>query len=529
MTSKAPALSTSQTEETFSFQKYDTNAHNRDYLGDLASSDLFTAIKNYYNVDKIADSLIGTDYKRVTLQFPDSLICDSSIVLQLLQSNPKLQNIRLYTLADTAYSPCCVDEVAAEHVEAELVIHMGDSCLNNVSKLPVIYSFGIPVIDKHAVIEKFVKSYPEKTEKICIMANAPYTTYLLDIYEELLSKGYTNLVSSSIDKSQLDENNIVIDDISIPSDYSKIINFGKRIIYTKTPISEEEFNTQDYKLFHFTKPSDSYLLYLTTKFNSVTIINPDSLEIFDGPLPSLMKRYKCMHVARTAGTIGILINTLSLERTNESVNKLISLIRSHEKKHYLFVVGKPNVPKLANFEAIDIWCVVGCNMGGMILDQTNEFYKPIITPYELTLALEDEVTWTGDWVVDFNKALQDIEIETTEDSQKQDKKEYSDEPEFDAVSGKFVSTSRPLRNLNYIDIQLENEATDSTSKQLVQNVSGGVIVKGTVSTSASILANRSWRGLGHGDDEGETDDEGAEIEEGISGVARGYDMDKDKL
>jgi diphthamide biosynthesis protein 2 len=32
-------------------------------------------------------------------------------------------------LGDTSYGECCVDEVAAEHIEADAVIHFGNACL----------------------------------------------------------------------------------------------------------------------------------------------------------------------------------------------------------------------------------------------------------------------------------------------------------------------------------------------------------------------------------------------------------------
>jgi diphthamide biosynthesis enzyme Dph1/Dph2-like protein len=32
-------------------------------------------------------------------------------------------------LADTSYNPCCVDEIAAAHWEADAIIHYGPACL----------------------------------------------------------------------------------------------------------------------------------------------------------------------------------------------------------------------------------------------------------------------------------------------------------------------------------------------------------------------------------------------------------------
>jgi diphthamide biosynthesis protein 2 len=41
--------------------------------------------------------------------------------------------------------------------------------------------------------------------------------------------------------------------------------------------------------------------------------------------------------------------------------------------------------------------------------QTNwqEFFKPIVTPYELEVAFQPEQSWTGRYVLDFGKLLMD--------------------------------------------------------------------------------------------------------------------------
>ena len=45
--------------------------------------------------------------------------------------------------ADMPYfiNSCCVDEVAAEHVSADCVVHFGHACLSPTSRLPVHYVF----------------------------------------------------------------------------------------------------------------------------------------------------------------------------------------------------------------------------------------------------------------------------------------------------------------------------------------------------------------------------------------------------
>lgn len=72
----------------------------------------------------------------MNFQFPDSLLKDSTRVVASLRK--RLQSLReiderdvgLYVMADTTYGNCCVDEVGASHINADCVIHYGQTCFS---------------------------------------------------------------------------------------------------------------------------------------------------------------------------------------------------------------------------------------------------------------------------------------------------------------------------------------------------------------------------------------------------------------
>ncbi|CDO93519.1 unnamed protein product [Kluyveromyces dobzhanskii CBS 2104] len=582
----APSLSTAQTEDTFEFQSYEKKEHSRPYLGpDVKPENLVELVSSYYNVPELIRYFKEhPQYKKITLQFPDELVLDSSIVVQLMQqeltgededgsecaSGPCSDTVvedgkkcgnsdgcgcsagsaeretgrKVWILADTSYSSCCVDEVASEHVKGDIVVHFGDACMNAVQKLPVVYCFGKPMLDLDLVISQFESKFTDKNEKVCLLADAPCSSHMRTLYNKLHDdEGFHNVVFGDINQGMLEaDTHIVGYSNSSEHDESlqKYMTFGNRNIFgspdQKRSQEEDSSELQEYQLFHITVPKDPHLLYLTTKFQSVTLYDTGNNTIIEGPFPSMMKRYKFMHMARTAGTVGILVNTLSLRNTKETMNQLTKLLKENGKKHYLFVVGKPNVAKLANFEPIEIWCILGCGQGGIVLDQYNEFYKPIITPYELLMALSDEVTWTGQWITDFQTIIKQIEDEVHDvdevcsvHSDSSSTSFIEDEaPEFSAVTGKYVSTSRPLRQIARLEIETPLEqvqASDST--ELVKQFAKTVSIRNTVSTSAAFLQTRQWTGLGsdyNKEDEGEQD--GATVEEGTAGVARSYQFDE---
>jgi len=128
---------------------------------------------------------------RIALQFPDELLADAPDVswlmedaisnayrdkLLLLQSQSTLQHTKLenkelstdstqhqsssqqqqelinkhlqqlpliFILGDTTYGSCCPDEISANHLNANIIVHYGYGCLSPTEVLPVVYAFGV--------------------------------------------------------------------------------------------------------------------------------------------------------------------------------------------------------------------------------------------------------------------------------------------------------------------------------------------------------------------------------------------------
>ncbi|ODV77736.1 diphthamide biosynthesis protein [Suhomyces tanzawaensis NRRL Y-17324] len=565
----APALSTHQDDTTFSYDKVKAVEKDRTHLNLPPSYDhdqLVQKINQYYSVDEIILSLKEQvdghrKYNKITLQFPDELICDSATIVHELQrqlgatveSQPTATHQscsggspcsnktndscckgvqaesstsqKIYILADTSYSPCCVDEVAAEHVDSDLVIHFGDACLNPVDKLVTFYVFGKPTVDLDHLVAEFKARYPVgEDNKVMLMADSPHSHLLEGLYHSLKEE-YPNLAYADLYLDTQSKVKVIGYQPTRSSHPLKVLNR----IFSGLSDGDLDDTLSQYDLFHITVPKSPRLLQLTTRFGSVTVYDPKERKTSQGPFPNLMRRYRFMQMARTAGTIGLLVNTLSLSNTKNLINSMGKRIKDSGKKHYMFVVGKPNVAKLANFENVDMWCVLGCDHQGIILDQTNEYFKPIITPYELLLALSDDVTWTGKWETDFKKLLDqmvDEEANQEDEGNEDDEDDEDRPPEFNPVTGQYVSTSRPLRQLNHLRIAAEPEEEESETS-LVKKFSSTIAIKNTVSTSAVHLQNRHWTGLGSDYNQDGLDEAGALVEEGRAGVARGYDYDRE--
>jgi diphthamide biosynthesis protein 2 len=70
----------------------------------------------------------------------------------------------------------------------------------------------------------------------------------------------------------------------------------------------------------------------------------------------------------------------------EIIEYLKQIIQNAGKNYYLLSVGKLSVAKLANFLEIDIFVTVACPENTLV--DSSEYYKPIVTPFELQIALD---------------------------------------------------------------------------------------------------------------------------------------------
>lgn len=68
---------------------------------------------------------------------------------------------------------CCVDTVAAEHYNADSLVHFGHSCLSLVDKLPVLWVFNKLPLDLEFVKSK-IDEINKQIEKVIILYDVSY-------------------------------------------------------------------------------------------------------------------------------------------------------------------------------------------------------------------------------------------------------------------------------------------------------------------------------------------------------------------
>lgn len=554
-------------------------------------------LRDTYEIARTAKEIRAGKRRRIALQFPDSMLRHAPWVVEALkaeldtlgydetpgdttesprgaadptleqdmrssappepaagsresQSQPQTQSAgrgrqqqeRIYILADTSYSACCVDEIAAEHVDADVVVHYGRACLSPTSRLPVVHVFTKHRLDEQAVLEAFEQTFDDKQSKVVLMADVTYHDHVPGLAARIRAdRGYANLLSTGICHNPLGRipNRLILDPEG-------------------TDVSAD-VDLKDYAVFHISSPPTALLLALSSRVKSLHILPTPTLSPSPSdprptaPAPSatqtaaqlLGRRYARVLTLATAGVVGILVNTLSVSDYLPAVDGVRRLVAAAGKKSYTVVVGRLNPAKLANFAEVDGWVVVGCWEGSLVEDD-GDYFRPVVTPFELGAALvgDGKRVWDGAWWGGIEGARGVLGGEETgeeegaaggtgEEVVEEDGRDWeggvdeeeSEPPEFDLRTGKLVSRSRPMRMISHNQGRGagagEAEAgTRSSDALALRPKSDLATVKGVVSPGAEFLrSQRTWQGLGTDFDSSETS---AAIEEGRSGVARGY-------
>ena len=511
------------------------------------------ALRSTYEIPRTAGEIARGGWRTVALQFPDHMLVDAprvvealgrELVAQRTQESAEAPAPRIHILADTSYSACCVDEVAAEHADADVVVHYGRTCLSPTSRLPVVYVYTSHPLDHAVALDRFAAEFPDTTAKVVVMADLTYQNHVESLVEELRGRGYANVLATEVVR-----------------DPAAVIP-NRRICRPEL----DDDSIRQHALFHIADPPAALLLALQSRFASLHVLSTSASPSVDNPtlrtMGLLRRRFARVLSLASAGVVGILVNTLSVSNYLSSVDLLRAKIARAGKKSYTVVVGKLNPAKLANFAEIEGWVVIGCWESGLVEEDAG-YWRPVVTPFEMEVALmsEEERTWGGEWWAGIEKLRDDMASEKAEtqereagDGQAEDGQAADGEggedtedgvegdeslpPQYDLRTGKLVSHSRPMQLT--VRSASSTAATDDSGKDgdgdgappktgsaLARRAAGELAsINGVASPGAEYLrSKRTWQGLGSDFGTGEAS---TVVEEGRSGLARGYTVGEEE-
>ncbi|KAF8876050.1 putative diphthamide synthesis protein-domain-containing protein [Infundibulicybe gibba] len=426
----------------------------------------------------------------IALQFPDELLRHAVPVYTRLKALLR-PGQELYVLADTSYGSCCVDEVAAQHVDAEVVVHFGHACMSRTARLPVLYVFGKRDINIDDCVAQ-VCALPalQDTKTVRLRHDVMYAHQAVQLGEKLRETGLVvlyNPVPTYTDPAPPTPATKMPPEPTSDNPETILYIGGETLALTTVLMTNPA--------------SDVYSYDPTTR-----VLRPESVRTNR----LLMRRYVQLQKARDADVVAILVGTLGVASYLPLIRHLRALLARHHRKSYLISVGKLSPSKLANFLEIDAFVLVACPETSLV--DAKEFLRPIVTPYELEVALQAEQNWGGRYVLDFDRLLADPPM----GGEGADSKGEGDpeQPVFSLITGTYRHAKR--YGNGYDSAETQPGVGDNTTVVLRNQDNALVGLAG--SAAGNFLRERTYQGL-----EMRLGLDGAGVlEQGRSGVARGY-------
>jgi diphthamide biosynthesis protein 2 len=406
------------------------------------------------------------------LQFPDDLLVDAADVcwefeIALNNSNNNEQAL-VFVLGDTTFAPCCIDAIAAQHLEADCVVHYGHACLSPCQDIPVLYSFGRQQLSTRVCVEAVVAEVEVKKQKkesdsdvqrLLVLYQVCYHHFMEEMETSLREQGLFEQVLfgniPSAEKRAAAAQGLTVTPGCGRQDCCTSSN-GDKSVPTETDASSDTATTTATKPLATPEAcetdTDTETTIITaanfvvggleipkdTDWSLFTLlyVGDDTsrqylnivLRFLSGSRPSLYwtwqpmtsnlstdlspafqrrlnRRFYLVQKARQSAVFGILVASLSDSYMRTVVASLRRVIQKHDRTVYTMVVGKINPAKLANFGEIDCFCLVACPEHSL-LDDDKEYHVPVLTPLELAMALGDAEWGVTQYSLDIQDFLQ---------------------------------------------------------------------------------------------------------------------------
>eukprot|EP00753_Platysulcus_tardus_P001225 PLAT11185.1.p1 GENE.PLAT11185.1~~PLAT11185.1.p1 ORF type:complete len:534 (+),score=235.17 PLAT11185.1:116-1603(+) len=470
---------------------------------------------------------------------------------------------RAFVLGDTSYGSCCVDEVAAAHLDAELIVHFGDACCSPTQRLPVLYIFGRKACDVDAAAAALAAAVKEDEEsgggdgsdsEAGDAGVAPLRPFVL-----LSEHNYAHAAGSVAEKLQelLAAPVIVARPDILPgcaaadgwegeeaaaaeADGATEAEAAVAAVVSVDEKDSSKESSSDGRMhaagYVWTLPdgvdmSACRLLWLGGESRQLSGLlmrfsdclawsfDPSAADDSSGRREglltnkALMKRFYHVQKARDASIVGILVGTLGVARYLDALQLVRKLVDASGRKAYVFVVGKINVAKLANFAEVDVFVLVACPRNSLL--DSRDFYRPIITPFELEMAVGSR-EWGR-----YSLELADLGWGEDDEASAAKLAAAASTPYFSSITGELVGGGGDGSSDEEDDEDEDEEDGDGEEKTSGEESAKGKEVMVWHSPAADFLATREYRGLEVR--KGET--EVMPVREGRVGRAVGYAAD----
>jgi diphthamide biosynthesis protein 2 len=495
------------------------------------------------DVEATAAHIRRGNHRRVALQFPDTLLTHASAAVSGLQQALDGAGVELFVLGDTSFDGFQVDFVAAQHFDADFIVHYGPVDLEARGPLPVRFVFGRRALDIAHFSTAFapVLGAGEAARRVLVVPSLPYA-HASEALAAHLGAGAIVCHSDVERTAETTEAEPAVVTASSASSSASSSAIAAAVPSASDPFAAADALARGFllgrrlgaALDEAALGQCAALVYLGSEdqtLSNLCLLLPNAeVYLYEPPTQiatradasdreaaaceaaaceerapptlrrlvlatarRLMRRYYLVQQAREAEVVGILVGTLSASQRTPMLRALKALCRRAARKHYVFIMGKLNAAKLANFAEVGVYVLLGSAEHSLL--DAKDFYRPVVTPYELHVALAEGAEWTGEYMLDYGRLLPRLRAAAAPEEEEEEGRgrahgdDSEDEaPRFSELSGKLIA-KRSMANTG-VAMSAAGSAAGGGREEVSSSVgSSSSSIGGTADTHGTLVAS----------------------------------------
>ncbi|KAK4190220.1 Diphthamide biosynthesis protein 1 [Podospora australis] len=326
---------------------------------------------NYsFEIPKTIHRIRSLQAKRVALQMPEGLLMFATTISDILtQFCPGIETL---IMGDVTYGACCIDDYTARAMGCDLLVHYAHSCLIpvDVTKIKTLYVFVDISIDTSHLLATLERNFtPGKT--IALVGTIQFNATIHGVRSTLEKAGF----------------NVVVPQIA-PLSKGEILGCTSPNLstYTDKPIDmilylgDGHFHLESIMIHNPNIPAYRYDPY-SRKLTHETYGHDEMQDL----------RRDAIRTAKTAKKWGLILGSLGRQGNPHTMTLIENKLKQMGIPFVNLLLSEIFPGKLGMMSDVECWVQVACPR--LSIDWGYAFPRPLLTPYEALVALEEKEDW----------------------------------------------------------------------------------------------------------------------------------------
>lgn len=338
----------------------------QDLVDKINSFPLVRVLPQNYNfeIPKTIWRIKQTEAKRVGLQMPEGLLMFATTICDIIEEFTAADTV---IMGDVTYGACCIDDYTAKALNVDLLVHYGHSCLIPVDQtegIKVLYIFVDIKIDSLHFVNTIEHNF-KTTDRLCFISTIQFLTTLHAAAKELKEIGYQVTIPQSRPLSPGEVLGCTAPHIH---NVDVLIYLGDGRFHLEAAM----IANPHLRAFRY----DPYEKKFTEEFydyKNMMRIRADNVS-----------------VAKLANKFGLILGTLGHQGSPKVMLTLKESLTRLNKVSVIVLMSEIFPDKLKLFSDVEAWVQIACPR--LSIDWGSAFGRPLLTPYEMIVAL-GEMEW----------------------------------------------------------------------------------------------------------------------------------------